>query len=227
MATKLTEIKSNVNLVDIVHKGAKIMADEQTKPEGTIDVSALTEDQVMELFEKNQAAKAYLQRTTDQAVTKGIQTFEQKTLPERVKAELDKANPKETDQQREMREMKETLSQLVAEKKKAELTTLAVKRLRNEQLPDEFLDFISYTDEDSVNSQLDKLKKVFTDKLNSAVEAEQTKRTGRTPAPNPSDIKNPLGYNPFDRATWNLTEQIKLDKENAALAAHLEKIAKK
>jgi len=201
------------------------MKDDDKKAEG-INITDLTEDQVKDLLEKNEYARRYIQREIDTKVSKGINTWKEETLPGVVKSELEKINPKETAEQRELREIKERMAVLEGEKKRSDLTNIALKRLTAEKLPDEFLDMINLKDEETVNNQIEKLKTAFVDKIQTAVEEQVAAKTGRKPVENNKDTSSPLNYNPYDKATWNFTKQLQLEQKQADLAKELKESAK-
>ena len=206
------------------------MADNETKAEETkqaFDLSTLTKEQIKELSEKNDAFKEYVNQQKDQHFSKSIETWKANNLQKLVDEELNKRNPKETAEQKAFRELQEEVKELKLAKTTAENRADAVRSFNAEGLPEDLLDVLDYTDAEKMQAQIERIKTAYKDILSRQVEEQVAKKTGRKPAEPDSKIDNPLGYNPFDKDRWNLTDQLKLDSEYPELAKALEKAAKK
>jgi len=206
------------------------MAEDEKKVENTeqaFDLSTLTKEQIRELSEKNDAFKEYVNQQKDQHFSKSIETWKANNLQKLVDEELNKRNPKETPEQKALRELQEEVKELKLAKTTAENRADAVRSFNADGLPEELLDVLDYTNAEKMQAQIERIKTAYKDQLSRQVEEQVAKKTGRKPADPDHKIDNPLGYNPFDKDRWNLTDQLKLDSEYPDLAKALEKAAKK
>jgi len=147
-------------------------------------------DSVKDFLENDEAGKKFLQSQKDAAVTKGIATFKEKTLPGLIEEEIKKQFPEETEEQKRMRELENKQKKLEEELKRKELLARAQQIAIEKQLPLEIVDRFLGDDEESTVQNLDLLAGVYSKAVEKAVE-EKFKEFGReTPPGGPGPGKN-------------------------------------
>jgi Domain of unknown function (DUF4355) len=147
----------------------------------------LTLDAVQKFVNENEEARKWLQSLTDSRVTEAIKTYEKKTLPKKVEEEIAKRFPPETEEQKQLRELKQKLEQIEQEKIRETLRNKALSVATEKQLPTKLIDFFVGPDEDTTMKNLSVLEEVFSAAVQQAVEA-RFKDGGRNPKPsNPDD----------------------------------------
>lgn len=147
----------------------------------------LTLDAVQKFVNENEEARKWLQSLTDSRVTEAIKTYEKKTLPKKVEEEIAKRFPPETEEQKQLRELKQKLEQIEQEKIRETLRNKALSVATEKQLPAKLVDFFIGQDEETTMKNLSVLEEVFSAAVQQAVEA-RFKDGGRNPKPsNPDD----------------------------------------
>jgi hypothetical protein len=159
---------------------------QQGEPSNTQGLQ-LTLDVVQKFVNENEEARKWLQSLTDSRVTEAIKTYEKKTLPKKVEEEIAKRFPPETEEQKQLRELKQKLEQIEQEKIRETLRNKALSVATEKQLPAKLVDFFIGQDEETTMKNLSVLEEVFFDYVQKAVE-ERFKDGGRNPKPsNPDD----------------------------------------
>ena len=193
-----------------------------------LQLFAEEEDQ-LEVIQLTQAElDAKLQIETDRKVTKALETAKAKwesEYSERVKLERQEAEElaKLSEKERAEKERQKEREQFEDERKtfkreRLELQTTKILTERN--LPMDFVPFVLAEDDQATLDKINKMEELWNKAIESAVDARlkgKTPRSGGTPAHE---------INPFDKATFNLSEQGRLYKENPNEAVRLKKIAK-
>jgi acetylornithine deacetylase/succinyl-diaminopimelate desuccinylase-like protein len=147
----------------------------------------ITLDAVQKFVSENEEGKKWLQSLTDSRVTEAIKTYEKKTLPKKVEEEINKRFPPETEEQKQLRELKQKLEQIEQEKIRESLRNKALSVATEKQLPTKLVDFFIGQDEETTMKNLSVLEEVFSAAVQQAVEA-RFKDGGRNPKPsNPDD----------------------------------------
>lgn len=148
------------------------------------ELSPLTIDRVKAFVESDETGKQFLNSHTDQKITKAIETYKTKTLPELVAAETEKIrkelNPKETEEQKQIRLINEKLTGVESERKKEKLKNLAILQLTKNKLPAELAEKFLGEDEAGTTANINALTEHFNNTLRTAVE-EKFKAIGRNP----------------------------------------------
>lgn len=117
------------------------------------DINEITLDQFKNVLENNKQINGYYQSTLDGKVSKGINTFKEKTMPTLIEEAI-KAKSTEglTPEQIKLRELEKQLADMQAEKTKAELLNANTAKLKEKNLDiglakyinsDEDVDFFS------------------------------------------------------------------------------------
>lgn len=150
-------------------------------------------DNVKEFLEKDETGKKYLQSQKDAAVTKGIETFKEKTMPALIEEQIKVKFPEETPEQKRMRELEMKQQKLEAEIKRKDLLNKAISYANEKKLPLKVIDKFIDEDEEKTIQNIDLFGDIYNEAISQAVEAK-FKENGRT-VPNSND-KNQMNKNP-------------------------------
>ncbi|WP_425447748.1 DUF4355 domain-containing protein [Dethiothermospora halolimnae] len=146
----------------------------------------ITLDSVKKFLEESEDGQKWLQSHTDSKVTKGIETFKEKSLPslldEQVNAKIKELYPEETEEQKKLRQLEDELTNIKKEKTKESLKNKAISLANEKGLPIKLVDFFVGADEESTLKNLQSLEEVYNAAVQKAVE-EKFKNNGREPAP--------------------------------------------
>ncbi|MEW6507192.1 MAG: DUF4355 domain-containing protein [Bacteroidota bacterium] len=171
-----------------LEKGEAITADELNFLKGLKTVNL---DSVKEFLEKDEAAKKYLQSLTDAAVTKGIATFKEKTMPGLIEEEIKKKFPDETEEQKKLRLLTEDQAKLKADIKRKDLLAKATSVAIEKKLPLKLVEKFLGDDEETTIKNLELFETEYNGGITAAVE-EKFKVNGRTPPTTP--LTPPVDY---------------------------------
>lgn len=158
----------------------------QQSGQGNAQGFQITLDAVQKFVNENEEARNWLQSLTDSRVTEAIKTYEKKTLPKKVEEEIAKRFPPETEEQKQLRELKQKLEQIEQEKIRETLRNKALSVATEKQLPTKLVDFFIGQDEETTMKNLAVLEEVFSAAVQQAVEA-RFKDGGRNPKPSNPD----------------------------------------
>lgn len=143
-------------------------------------------DEIKQFLAEDEEGRKWLQAEKDRAVSKGIETWKQKTLPsildeerEKIRKEL---NPEETPEQKELRELKEQFEKERRERQRAELRARARDLAQEKGLPSALVDYFIGEDEHSTLENLSRLEQTWSQAVQEAKESV-FKQSGRTPHP--------------------------------------------
>ena len=148
-------------------------------------------------LEQDENGKKYLQSQKDAAVTKGIETWKEKTMPDILEEEIKKRFPEETAEQKRMRELETKQQKLEAEIKRKDLLNKAISYATDKKLPIKFIHQFIGEDEQSTTANIDLFGETYNEAINKAVEAK-FKENGR----DIHDGGNDSGNNPKEYATF-------------------------
>lgn len=160
-----------------VEKGEALTADEINFLKVLKTVSI---DSVKEFLEKDEAGKKYLQSITDAAVTKGIATFKEKTMPGLIEEEIKKKFPAETEEQKKIRLLEESQTKLQNDLKKKDLLNKAISIATEKKLPLKLVERFLGDDEESTIKNMELFETEYNAGITSAVDAK-FKENGRDP----------------------------------------------
>lgn len=202
----------------------------QTDNTKGVDLTKLTESDIKKLIETNQTLKSEMQKEADRVFSKGLETWKQNNLEKIINEEIEKRakenNPQETEEQKNIRAMREEINSLKLKYTIAENQAKALKIATEKKIPDSFLDVLDYSNTEKMDKQLDSIDATWTKALEARIEEEVAKRTGRPSPTKMSDsMKNPYETNPWETKTRSVTMQAKIEMENPELAAFLKKQA--
>jgi len=162
----------------------------QNGEQGNAQGLQLTLDAVQKFVNENEEARKWLQSLTDSRVTEAIKTYEKKTLPKKVEEEINKRFPPETEEQKQIRELRQKLEQIEQEKIRETLRNKALSVATEKQLPTKLIDFFIGQDEETTMKNLAVLEEVFSAAVQQAVEV-RFKDGGRTPQTTTTTTKDP------------------------------------
>jgi hypothetical protein len=121
-------------------------------------------------FLETDDGKALLQPYNDRAVTQGIKTFKEKTMPDLIKQAIAESNPEETPEQRRIRELEETVKNMGKTNEHETLKTKTLTLLSDKKLPTDVISLVLGDDEDATSANIEALSKVIESAVNTEVE---------------------------------------------------------
>ncbi|MEK4640320.1 DUF4355 domain-containing protein [Bacillus sp. FSL W8-0519] len=151
-------------------------------PEPSPEPLQITLEAVQSFVNDDDNGKKWLQSLTDTRVTDAIKTYETKTLPKKIEDEIAKRFPAETEDQKQLRNLKQQFERLEAEKQKETLKNKALSIATEKGLPTKLVDYFIGSDEEKTIKGLDTFEEVFSLAVQQAVE-EKFKQGGRDPKP--------------------------------------------
>lgn len=178
-------------------------------------LSSVTPEKFKSYLETDEG-KRLVKPVVDSAVTKGIDTYKEKTLPGLVDAKVKELYPDETPEQKRIREQEDRIKKLEYDNTLKELRGIALQHITENKLPfSKIVDKLIGQDQEATISNIS----AFGDVFNSYVENEVTARlSGREPHANPKQSNDDGIKNPWKKEHLNLTEQARLMRENPELA---------
>lgn len=176
----------------------------------------------VKVFLETEDGKRLLQPLLDSYHTKGLDTWKENNLENMVTSRYNELHPPESEEAKQLRELKTDLDKLRSENSQKELLNKALSIGSEKKLPPTLVKFFLSEDEATTVSNLalfeEHIKQVEEDKAK-----EILGNNGYTPH-NPGD--NPKD-NPFVKGEYfSLTKQIELKRNNPALYEKLKKEAK-
>lgn len=181
-------------------------------PPGNGQGATLTLESVQAFLAENAEGKSYLQSFADTRVTDAIKTYETKTLPKKLEEEISKRYPPETEEAKQLRDLKAQFEQSQKEAAREKLFNQALSTATEKSLPSKLVEFFVGEDAEKTTANLGVLEAEF----NAAVQAEVDKRfkDGGTPPP-------PKGGNPT-----TLTKEAVLKMTSDEINANWDEIVK-
>lgn len=139
LLTKLEEINEDIEITEEILGFAKPKE---------FNVNDITLEQFKNVLETNKQINGYYQSTLDSKVSKGINTFKEKTMPSLIEEEIKKrSNEGLTPEQLQLKELQAQLDAMKAEKEQAELLNANIGKLKDNGLDTSLAKYIK-TDED-------------------------------------------------------------------------------
>lgn len=176
-------------------------------------LAGLTKDNVGEFIEKNEILKSH----RDSFTTKSIETWKANNLQKLIDEGVVKANPEETPEQKQIRELKEAFNNSEAARKRETTRNIVIKTLTEKNLPVELADYLIGENEETTNANITAFEAaILADRK--VISEGILKTNGRAPG---SGKPNPNPSNPWKKESYNLTEQMKIMKNNPDLAKTL------
>lgn len=147
----------------------------------------LTLEAVQSFVNDDENGKKWLQSLTDTRVTDAIKTYETKTLPKKLEDEIAKRFPAETEEQKQLRELKQQFERLETEKQRETLKNKALSVATEKALPTQLVDYFIGQDEETTLKNLSTFEEVLSAAIQSGVEAK-FKNGGRDPHPSTPNV---------------------------------------
>ena len=174
---KLKDIDDNANINET------ILAMEDFAKSSELDVTKLTIEDYKNVLEKNETIKGYNQSQLDSAVSKAINShdnkFQKEKLPSIIEEELKKrSNEGLTKEQIEIKELKEQMEAMKREKEANELLNSNRTKLKEAKLSE---DLAKYIKEDS---DIEFFKNLITESVNNGVKDKINNSSYTPPADN-------------------------------------------
>lgn len=146
------------------------------------DINDITLDEFKNVLTNNKEIKGYYQSTLDTKVSKGINTFKEKTLPSLIEEGI-KAKSEEglTDEQKQLRALQAKIDQMEQEKAHNELLNSNRNKLKEAKLSEDLAKYIQ-SDED-----IDFFKTLITNSINEGVK-EKINNSNYTPPQSDNNI---------------------------------------
>jgi len=141
----------------------------------------LTLESVQSFLNDNDEGKKWLQSFADTRVTDAIKTYETKTLPKKLEDEISKRYPPESEEAKQLRDLKAQFEQSQKEAAREKLVNQALSTATEKSLPSKLVEFFVGDDAERTTANLGILEAEF----NATVQAEVDKRfkDGGTPPP--------------------------------------------
>lgn len=178
---------------------------------------------IQQLVLEDNEIKIWFQSEKDRHFTKGLETWKAKTFPQLLEDEIKKRYPEESEEQRQLRELRAEIDKERRERLRESLKNKAKDLAIEKKLPPNLVDFFIGENEESTFSNLSKLEEIWNQSLQTVVN-ETFKQNGREPHKTMSAQYS--GKNPWKAETFNLTEQARIWKEDPQLAKKLQEQAK-
>ncbi len=169
--------------------------------------------------------KVLYQSEIDRAVSKAIDTYKEKTLPGLIKdgvtEKIKETNPKETPEQKQIREQNERINNLENRDKLNLLKDYVYKKLTADKLSEfnPVADWFTGDDEETTKGRIVQFKSILDAYVSAKIKEAFPSR--EVEGSNPLDPKAPGFKNPFSQKYLNYTEQGRIVREDPKLAEKL------
>lgn len=150
-------------------------------------------DDVKGFLESNEEGKKFLGREKDKFFTKALETWKENNLNSLVDARVKELYPDESEEQRQIKQLKQEIDKINKEKQRETLTNKALTYVTEKGLPTNLVPYFLGEDEEGTFKNLGELETVFSETISKAV-AEKFKESGRDvtkggdPQPQNTDI---------------------------------------
>jgi hypothetical protein len=119
------------------------------------------EADIIKAFKATPEFRDELQREGDRRVTSALEKFQKEKLPKHVEEEIKKRFPDESPEQKAIRELKQQVENLSAEKVREELKNKTAQLFNEKKLPLELTEIIQANDTDELTSKTDKVAAII------------------------------------------------------------------
>lgn len=153
------------------------------------ELSKVTVEGVEQFIESDEG-KRWLQPKLDKNFTKGLETWKNGNLQKIIDEAVAKANPEETPEQKQIRELTERLNQKEAQEKRQVLLNKGLLVADEKKLPKDLVEFLIGEDERTTIANLEKLESIFDPYVTKQV--EEKLKGGYKPTNNGTDTNNNL-----------------------------------
>ncbi|NEZ91955.1 DUF4355 domain-containing protein [Clostridium botulinum] len=137
--------------------------------------------------------KSFMDSEKDKYNSKALETWKQNNLQSLIDEKIKELYPEDDPKDLELKKLQQQMEDMKKEKIKEQLTNKALKKMTDEGLPTDLVNFLVGTDEDSTVKNIDLFKEKFTDKLETTVK-ERLKDNSYTPPSGGSDPEGGLDF---------------------------------
>ena len=182
---------------------------------GMNPLQGISADTAHALVETNAVLKGYRDSHTSKAMNTFEENFKNEKLPGLVLEKYNEEHPPETEQQKEMSQLRLDITSEKSARVRSEMKALAMTLATEQSLPVKLVTHFTGEDEEKTRTSVADFKTEW----DKAVAEEVEKRLKlNTRDPNDNDINQSAGNNPFLRGDhYNLQEQGQLKKHNPKL----------
>jgi hypothetical protein len=191
--------------------GESVSTGEKAQPE--ITPEALEE--VLKNAAEDHPLKKWIQSKEDKRVSQALETWKKNNLSEEIEKEIVKRFPAETEEQKEIRKLREENERMKTEHEKLQVERELTQRFRDQGLPEELAVLVAAADKELAEKRFEMLSTILK-KWKERLLGTKRQESGKPPAATGSTRS---GENPFK--TNNLTEIARLMKEDPVLAKQL------
>ncbi|EDT87308.1 DUF4355 domain-containing protein [Clostridium botulinum] len=137
--------------------------------------------------------KSFMDSEKDKYNSKALETWKQNNLQSLIDEKIKELYPEDDPKDLELKKLQQQMEDMKKEKIKEQLTNKALKKMTDEGLPTDLVNFLVGTDEDSTVKNIDLFKEKFTEKLETTVK-ERLKDNSYTPPSGGSDPEGGLDF---------------------------------
>lgn len=189
----------------------------------SIDLTKLTIDDYKNILENNATIKGYNQSSLDSAISKAINSHDEKfkneKLPNIIAEELKKkSNEGKTEIEIKFEEMQKQMENMKSEKTRAEMSSKYTKVLGEKGLPIELINYVLGADDESTNSNIEHIGTLFTGAIQANTKSLVNNSGYVPPIGTPGD-KGAVTKEQFKKMSY--ADRNKLFKENKDLYTSL------
>lgn len=180
------------------------------------ELSKVTQEGV-NAFVESEDGKKWLQPKLDKNFTKGLDTWKAGNLQKFIDDAVSKANPSETPEQKQIRELTDRLNQKEAAEKRQVLLNKGILHADAKKLPKDLIEFLLGDDEQSTIANIDKLDAIFNPYITSQV--EEKLKSGYKPSNNIDKNNNTLTKEDFAKMSYK--DRVNIATDNPTLYKQL------
>lgn len=158
--------------------GEEIPNGEPTPP--TPVTPELSFDVVQKFIQESDDAKKWLQAEKDSHFSKSLDTWKQNNLDKIVQEKVKELYPQETEEQRRIRELEQSIESMKRQEQLANIKVSAVQYANEKGLPTQIIDRFIGDDEATTQKNLDELASIFEPYIQQKVD-ERFKNNGYNP----------------------------------------------
>jgi len=162
-----------------------------------------------EQFANTEDGKRWINPKLDKNFTKGLDTWKTGNLQKLIDDAVSKANPTETPEQKQIRELTDRLNQKESAEKRQQLLNKGLSHADTKKLPRDLVEYFIGEDEKTTLANIDKLGLAFDPFVKAEVEARL--KSGYKPAGGAGG-STAMTKEEFQKLTY--TERVKLSKDN-------------
>lgn len=133
-------------------------------------LNPVTVDKVKAFVVNDKEAKSWLDSEKDKHSSKSLETWKTNNLQKLIDEAVAKANPQETPEQKQIRELTERLNKKEADEKRQVIKNHALTHANSKKLPVDLVDYFLGDSEETTTANLTKLEEIFNKHIQTAVE---------------------------------------------------------